>query len=173
MPRPAHNVDGLTRWVANEFVPWWDNVKRAFRERPHRTTEDEETASAEKEKKSSKSKRRNCNLFPSKARRESATAQSASDPHPEGSSEEAGNQENVKPTLNTYTEARMLRFTSSVATVIACLLPTVAIAVLATRHTTAELLGLIAVFTAIFAIGLMFLTDASTSRVEIFTATAA
>jgi hypothetical protein len=40
-------------------------------------------------------------------------------------------------------------------------------------HTTAELLGFIALFTAIFAIGLMVLTDSGTSRTEIFTATAA
>jgi hypothetical protein len=39
--------------------------------------------------------------------------------------------ENVKPTLNTCTEDCMLRFTSSAATVIACL-----VAVLAKLHTT-------------------------------------
>jgi hypothetical protein len=76
-------------------------------------------------------------------------------------------------TLNTYREGPMLRFTSFVATIIACLLPTVAIAVLAQLHTTAELLGIIAVFTAVFAAGLMLLVDSGTSRVEIFTATAA
>lgn len=75
--------------------------------------------------------------------------------------------------LTVYSEARMLRFTSAVATIIACLLPTVAIAVLSSLQSTGELLGVIAAFTTIFAMGLMFLTDAATSRVQIFTATAA
>jgi len=77
------------------------------------------------------------------------------------------------PTINSYREGPMLRFTSFIATVVACLLPTVAIAVLAQLHTMGELLGIIAVFTAVFASGLMMLVDSGTSRVEIFTATAA
>lgn len=76
-------------------------------------------------------------------------------------------------TIEIYREGRILRFTSFITTIVACLLPTVAIAVLAQLHTTAQLLGLIAVFTAVFAGGLMLLVDSGTSRVEIFTATAA
>jgi len=60
-----------------------------------------------------------------------------------------------------------------VATIIACLLPTVAITVLSKIHETGQRLGAIAGFTALFAAGLMCLTKAGTSRVEIFTATAA
>ena len=66
-----------------------------------------------------------------------------------------------------------MRFTASVATVVACVLPTVAIGVLTTAHGNTEKLLYIGGFTALFAIGLMFFTDANTTRVQIFTATAA
>jgi hypothetical protein len=48
-----------------------------------------------------------------------------------------------------------------------------AIAVLTTAKGNKERLLYIGGFTALFAFGLMILTDASTSRVQIFTATAA
>jgi hypothetical protein len=63
------------------------------------------------------------------------------------------------------------RFLLSVNTVLACLLPTLAIVALANLHTKAKLLGAIGGFTAVFAIGISILTDAK--RVDIFTATAA
>jgi hypothetical protein len=65
----------------------------------------------------------------------------------------------------------MLKFTSSITTVVACVLPTLSIGVLATVHGMKHMLLYIGGFTAIFSIGLMILTNAS--RVEIFTATAA
>jgi len=67
----------------------------------------------------------------------------------------------------------MIRFTNHVATVIACLFPIIGIVVLSKIHTQAKILGFIALFTAVFAIGLMILTDSKTSRTDIFTATAA
>jgi hypothetical protein len=68
----------------------------------------------------------------------------------------------------------MLKFTSFVTTIAACLLPIVAIAVLATiNNDQAKTIGFIALFTGVFAIGLMVLTPSATSRTEIFTATAA
>jgi len=67
----------------------------------------------------------------------------------------------------------MVRFTSRVATVFACILPTLAIGILTTAHTTLQILLYIGGFTALFSIGLMFLTPSDTTRVEIFTATAA
>jgi hypothetical protein len=73
-----------------------------------------------------------------------------------------------EPLMTDY-EDRMQEFSSSIATVMACLLPTVAIVVLANLHTTAEILGTIGGFTAAFAIGLIILTNAG--RVEIFTTT--
>ncbi|RYP55897.1 hypothetical protein DL771_012273 [Monosporascus sp. 5C6A] len=71
-----------------------------------------------------------------------------------------------------YSEKSMLRFTSCVATVIACLLPVAGICILTTAETTGQRLGYIAGFTALFALTLMWLTDAK-SRVHIFTATSA
>jgi len=71
----------------------------------------------------------------------------------------------------------MLKFTSFVATfvatVVACILPAGAIAVLATANTLRDKLLYIGGFTALFAIGLLWLTDVATSRIQIFTATAA
>ncbi|KAK0636771.1 hypothetical protein B0T17DRAFT_613453 [Bombardia bombarda] len=72
-----------------------------------------------------------------------------------------------------YSQSSILRFTAFVTMVAACLLPTVAIGVLTTAQTTLQKLGYIAGFTALFSIGVMWLTDASTSRIQVFTATAA
>ncbi|TVY85405.1 hypothetical protein LSUE1_G000036 [Lachnellula suecica] len=74
--------------------------------------------------------------------------------------------------FNTFSGYRMVQFTSTVATLVACALPIAAIAVLSKIHSQAETLGIIALFTVSFAGGLMFLA-AGASRVEIFTATAA
>ncbi|RYP48198.1 hypothetical protein DL768_005858 [Monosporascus sp. mg162] len=71
-----------------------------------------------------------------------------------------------------YPESTMLKITSGVATVIACLLSTLAIAVLTTAKTAWQRLLWIGGFTAMFSIGLMFLTS-ETPRVHIFSATAA
>jgi hypothetical protein len=57
--------------------------------------------------------------------------------------------------------------------VIASVLPTVAIGILTTAETRLQRLLYIGGFTALFAIGVMWLTDANTSRVQVFTATAA
>lgn len=73
----------------------------------------------------------------------------------------------------TYRETMMLKFTAGVTMVIACILPTVAIGVLTTAKTTMQKLLYIGGFTALFAIGVMWLTDAGTSRLSVFTATAA
>ncbi|KAK0616990.1 hypothetical protein B0T14DRAFT_255149 [Immersiella caudata] len=72
-----------------------------------------------------------------------------------------------------YSKSKIGRFTAFVTTVVACLLPTVAIVVLSTAKTRGQIFGYIAGFTALFAMGLMWLTDASSKRVQIFTATAA
>ncbi len=63
----------------------------------------------------------------------------------------------------------MLRFTSVVTTIIACLLPTGAICILTTATTMAHKLAYIGGFTALVRHRLMWLTDANTSRVNIFT----
>ena len=67
----------------------------------------------------------------------------------------------------------MMKFTSFVATVVACALPTVAIDILSTAKTKRDRLLYIGGFTILFAIGVLLLTEASTSRINVFTATAA
>ncbi|OCK99373.1 uncharacterized protein K441DRAFT_539637 [Cenococcum geophilum 1.58] len=76
-------------------------------------------------------------------------------------------------TLETWSETSALRFTSGASTVVACVLPVVAITVLSQLQGTRDLLLCIAGFAVIFAVGLIFLTQGTSTRVEIFTATAA
>ena len=78
-----------------------------------------------------------------------------------------------KDQVKHYSQSTMLRFTSFVTTVVACLLPTLAIAILTTAKTTRDKLLYIGGFTAMFAIGLLWLTEAGSSRLQVFTATAA
>ncbi|KAK4112321.1 hypothetical protein N656DRAFT_798132 [Canariomyces notabilis] len=78
---------------------------------------------------------------------------------------------NTEPVV--YRRAVMLQFTSGAATVVACLLPTLAIGILTTAETRLQRLLYIGGFTALFAIGVQWLADANTSRVQVFTATAA
>jgi hypothetical protein len=158
VPRVGIKVDGLARWVANEFVPFWQYLKDHGW---NQISVDEENGTNKVKEKvrrtlSTKGKRSCGGFSPFKSKT----------PQPKTTVAET-------PTINSYREGPMLRFTSFIATIIACLLPTVAIAVLAQLHTIGKLLGIIAVFTAVFAGGLMMLVDSGTSRVEIFTATAA
>ncbi|KAI9861065.1 MAG: hypothetical protein M1813_005494 [Trichoglossum hirsutum] len=144
--RPARKVDGFTRWVACYFIPFYEDFCQ-YRE----------------EKETEKLRKR---------------AGPDLEKHPKGVSAPV-RPENWVPkvkkqkTLETWSEKSMLRFTSSVSTVIACLLPTVAIIVLSQIHGTRNLLLCLAGFAVIFAAGLIFLTNGTSSRVEIFTATAA
>ena len=73
--------------------------------------------------------------------------------------------------LKEYSDDAIIKLTNNVATLFACLLPTVAIVVLYNIHGMATRLGVIAALTAGFSIALMIVTQAT--RVEIFTATAA
>jgi hypothetical protein len=161
VPRGEIKADGLARWVANEFVPYYQYLKDRKEENRKHTSADEESGTdkvKEKERQASSIKRkRTLGVF---------SRSSPTNPAPKQADSET-------TTINSYREGPMLRFTSFIATIVACLLPTVAIAVLAQLHTTAQMLGIIAVFTAVFAGGLMMLVGSGTSRVEIFTATAA
>lgn len=76
-------------------------------------------------------------------------------------------------TLESFSELSALRFTSGLSTVVACLIPVIAIAVLTQVSGTRDLLLTITGFAVVFAILLIFLTQGTTSRTEIFAATAA
>jgi hypothetical protein len=68
---------------------------------------------------------------------------------------------------------RIATIRSVVATLAACLLPTAAIAILSSLHQTATLIAVLGALTLLFAIGLMFFTSKTLTRIEIFGATAA
>jgi hypothetical protein len=74
--------------------------------------------------------------------------------------------------LTSYSTSWSLEYISSILTLLgACLLPVVAIVVLSRVQTMGVILGLIALFNILFAIGLIFFSPGS-SRIEIFSATA-
>jgi hypothetical protein len=169
VPRSGHEVDGLTTWVASEFVPFWQSVRDTYHKLRKPVSGEGSVGDAGDQNISSmrSNSKPICGILPWTEPRHQQKEKAAKDPPKTDHAPESW------PTLNSYSEDRMLRFTSGVATVIACLLPTVAIAILSKMQRMPEILGFIALFTTIFAIGLMLLTDAGTSRVEIFTATAA
>jgi hypothetical protein len=74
--------------------------------------------------------------------------------------------------LTAYSKSWILRVTSICTTIVACLLPVIAIVVLSRVQSMGMILGLIALFNSVFAFGLVLISSTS-SRVEIFTATAA
>jgi hypothetical protein len=165
VPRTRKEIDGFTRWIANDWIPFWHSLKNIFKhtdstgsKRPELPT----NRNGEKRRSSNTSRASTLvQLF-------SETIGWTSPPGPD-----SGDTPDKRPTLTTYHMSRMRRFTSFVTTIVACLLPTAAIAVLSIINSQAKLIGFIALFTAVFAIGLMGLTNSGTSRTEIFTATAA
>ncbi|KAL1600683.1 hypothetical protein SLS60_007071 [Paraconiothyrium brasiliense] len=76
-------------------------------------------------------------------------------------------------TLVSWSENRALRLTSGISTVVACLLPVIAISVLSQLQGLKALLICLAGFSLVFAIGLIALTQGTSKRTEIFGATAA
>lgn len=74
--------------------------------------------------------------------------------------------------VTAYSKSWIFRITSILTTIVACLLPVIAIVVLSRVHSMGMILGLIALFNSVFAFGLV-LISAGSSRVDIFTATAA
>jgi len=139
--RPQRNVDGFTRWIREEWVPFY----------------------------------RGCLNY--KKPQDGGGKADVEDPLEKAMKQEAkppshGQDSAIWSVMEASSEKAILKFTSAAATVIACVLPTVAIGILTTATTTIHKLLYIGGFTALFAIGLMYLTD-ETSRVQIFTATAA
>lgn len=165
VPRMKKEEDGFTQWIAKDWLPFWHTL----RDKLSREKDQHLPTNSEKKPKRLSISTLTSSLFKSSSH--SGTSQRRTSSSSQGSSSEDDPQN--CPTISTYKVSRMRKFTSCVTTVIACLLPTAAIAILSTIHTQAKLIGFIALFTAIFAIGLMGLTEAGTSRTDIFTATAA
>lgn len=167
VPRKKKEEDGLTQWIANDWLPFWHSLRDTLT--THSEKADQTTSNEKKARRFSMSSatltlvKWSSNLSGTIRHMSSLFSQRS----------DSRDASNNRPTLETYSMSRMRRFASFVTTVVACLLPTAAIAVLATIHSQAKLIGFIALFTAIFAIGLMGLAGAGTSRTDIFTATAA
>jgi len=170
VPHIATEIDPLTRWVAGHWTPFWHNLSTAFTETRtyivvapfycllrlpfKQKKKDEEEGDKNHPHPPNLSLRKRWELF-----RNQVTLEQK--------------REDKVASLSTYSVHTMIRFTNHVATVVACLFPIIGIVVLSKIHTQAKILGFIALFTAVFAIGLMILTDSGTSRTDIFTATAA
>lgn len=167
--RPQANVDGLTRWVVWRLIPFyaaWRNHReeRKANKRSERTHSDIEKDANSASGSSGRPKR--------KARKSKKLATSNNElriKQPQHWRRKVTKED----TIEIWSEKSALRFTAGISTVVACLLPIVAITVLSDLHRTRDLLLCLAGFTVIFAVGLMFLTQGTTKRVEIFTATAA
>ena len=142
-PLPPKNVDGFSRWVATYWIPFWNELWTFRKQRKER-------------------ERLSKDLEMEQVKIRAATVAKAK---PDVKSEFK------EDTLATYSERGILRFTYSVSTVVACLLPVIAITVLSEVHGQRNLLLCLAAFAVIFAIGLIFLGTGS--RIEIFGATAA
>jgi hypothetical protein len=155
--RAPRKIDGFTRWVACYFIPFYEDFIRYRQEKKAEKQTKQGTVDVEKQPNSLK-------------KRLAKRSSKKSKPVPP---EEWVPKAETQETLATWSEKGMLRFTNSISTVVACLLPTIAITVLSEVHGTRNLLLCISGFAVIFAVGLIFLTNGTSSRIDIFTATAA
>jgi len=143
VPRLGSKPDGLTLWVAHSFIPLYHRVWKRHGE----PTWDKLWARLQKY------------LHP--------PCLPIASPKPD-----TQDTPELSKGLTLYSSSWIMRVTSLMTTIVACLLPVVAIVILSRVHTMGLILGLIAVFNTIFAFGLVMISSSS-SRVDIFTATAA
>jgi hypothetical protein len=149
VPRGGRKSDGLTLWVKHNFIPLYHYLSVKYQA---------ELAKWKPRIPIFRAGQQN----PTSADAEKGPGSATNNPKSSDS--------DLK--LTTYPGEWIVKVTSIFSTVVACLLPIVAIAVLARAHSMSMILGLICLFTAAFAFGLVLLSSTS-SRVEIFTATAA
>lgn len=164
--RPQNKIYGLTRWAVWYLIPFIESVRKYREVKREKKDELREPQDVEKSTKSNPNRRhllkRRLVKFGKQARLNGAPKLNL-----------ARAQVKKRNTIETWSEKTVIRITSGISTVVACLLPVVAIAVLSQLHRLRDLLLCLAGFAVIFAIGLIFLTQGTTTRVEIFTATAA
>jgi hypothetical protein len=174
VPHKDYKPDGLTQWVKQSFIPFFDHIYEHYLYPVlhcilsiwkyivrlwHNWLRPVPQQRHDPEKKDSS--------VPSSSN--SSMGGSVS-PTTTNNSDTSTN--SITKNLSQYSGLCIERIASIITTVVACLLPVVAITILARIHSMGLILGLIAVFTAVFAVGLVLLSSSS-SRVEIFTATAA
>jgi hypothetical protein len=182
VPSQEKKPDGLTQWVTGSFIPFYDEFRKAYllpffhlifppwkclillwnfiwrKLSPMKVHIDEE---------------KRASVASSATLAQTATNVSDATRNTNATNTTSKSSEsNIVSCITEYSGNWILHITSLMTTVVACLLPTVAITVLSRVHSMSLILGLITLFTAIFAAGLVLLSSSS-SRVEIFTATAA
>jgi hypothetical protein len=141
---PPTQVDGLTHWYASEWIPFCRSWKmRNERGRNHGSSDVEKSADGD-------------------------TAQASTLPPAPWAKKTK-----KEKTLVSWSENSALRLTSGISTIVACLLPVIAISVLSQLQGLKALLICLAGFSLVFAIGLIALTQGTSKRTEIFGATAA
>jgi hypothetical protein len=160
--RPQGKIDGLTRWAVWYMIPFLESVRnKRMKKNEEGTLQDVENRAKPNPNRRHWPKRRAVKAG-KQARLNGAPKLNL-----------GGGQVKKRKTIETWSEKTVLRITSGVSTVVACLLPVVAITVLSQLHGLRDLLLCLAGFAVIFAVGLIFLTQGTSTRVEIFTATAA
>lgn len=146
-PRGRRSVDGLTRWIAEEAIPFWEALKDAVKKRRDKNKSGSAEGGEEK--------------GPSSVIPDNFPTMVTLD-----------DKKDLKlGYIKSYSGHSILKLTTKLTTLFACMLPMVAIGVLSVVDNLSYRLGLIAAFTAIFCVGLM--TVAEVTRVQVFTATSA
>lgn len=150
---PENKIDGLSRWIVYNLVPlyWTWRDKRELE----------------------KQKRRGAAMQSIDNVSEKIPNPSVFDTEAQGEKPVLRQPQEIRNTMKSMSETTAVRLTSSLSTVIACLLPVVAIAVLTQVKGERNLLLCITAFAVIFAVGLIALTQGTSTRTEIFAATAA
>ena len=168
-------IDGFTRWVAHYLIPFYEELRLYREKRKGDKQKNQAKSDVEKDAKNTY-----CipfygelNRYQEKRKEDKAKTRTRSKSAPIPRPEKWVKRVKKEETIKTWSDNGMLKFTSVVSTVIACLLPVVAIAVLSQVKGNRNLLLCLASFVVIFAVGLIFLTSGTSSRVEIFTATSA
>jgi hypothetical protein len=154
VPRGEKKRDGLTSWVEQNFIPLyhcvWIKCGRPTWKSPWHLF-----------------RRQLCLCRLPKCREKRGSNASNLD-----RSETEGSNEIDKGNFTAYSDVWIFRVTSIMTTIVACILPVIAIIILSRVHTMGMILGLIALFNIVFAFGLAMISTES-SRTDIFTATAA
>ncbi|KAF2634167.1 hypothetical protein P280DRAFT_464076 [Massarina eburnea CBS 473.64] len=140
---PRVELDGLTHWIAVELIPFRRALMKRWKNRKSKG-QDEEKNSVGKIEKIDKRRR--------EAKKEATKKQE---------------------TLVKWSKSGALKVTSTISTLVACLMPVVAISVLSQLHGLTNLLLCLAGFALLFALGIIFLTQGTSKRTEVFAATAA
>jgi hypothetical protein len=156
VPRVGSKPDGLTTWVTYSFIPLFHHVWQGCGSPTWAGLWTKVTGPFS-----------SCHL--------PKCWQDASPPTTNTAASRGAKRPKVEKNLTgvtAYSKSWILRVTSILTTIVACLLPVIAIVVLSRVHSMGMILGLIALFNSVFAFGLV-LISAGSSRVDIFTATAA